>query len=143
MLTKAQLKLIKSLEQRKFRKETRLFVAEGWKTIGDLIACGLSCKLFIATKEWLAEHSAECSIKAIEVSDEDMKKASFLRTPQGTLALFEQPNEESEEKCSVNGYLAFERCNEGRQVGVVYFYTTYGSHCCLYGLGIVGIDGAC
>ena len=98
MLTKAQLKLIKSLEQRKFRKETRLFVAEGWKTIGDLIACGLSCKLFIATKEWLAEHSAECSIKAIEVSDEDMKKASFLRTPQGALALFEQPNEESEEK---------------------------------------------
>ncbi len=93
MLTKAQLKLIKSLEQRKFRKESGLFVAEGWKTIGDLIACGLECKLFIATKEWLGTHSIDKKIAVTEVSEEELKRASFLRNPQGTLALFVQPQD--------------------------------------------------
>ena len=49
MLTKSQLKLIKSLELKKFRKESGLFVAEGGKTVSDLIACGLESKLLIAT----------------------------------------------------------------------------------------------
>lgn len=96
MLTKAQLKLIKSLEHRKFRKENKLFVAEGWKTVGDLIACGLECKLLIATKEWLSTHTTGSKVTATEVSDEDMKKASFLRAPQGVLALFAQPQESTD-----------------------------------------------
>lgn len=96
MLSKAQLKLIKSLEQKKFRKEHKLFVAEGGKTVGDLIACGLPCKLIIATNEWIAGHTLNSATPITEVSEEDMKRASFLRTPQGVLALFSYPQEESD-----------------------------------------------
>lgn len=91
MLSKAQLKLIKSLEQKKFRKETGLFVAEGGKTIGDLLACGLQCELIIADEEWLSKHTLNSNHKITTVSSEDIKKASFLRTPQGIIALFKQP----------------------------------------------------
>ncbi len=91
MLSKAQLKLIKSLEQKKFRKETGLFVAEGGKTVGDLLKCGLRCKLLIATEEWIAGNTLATPTPIIPVSDDDMKRASFLRTPQGILALFERP----------------------------------------------------
>ena len=94
MLSKAQLKLIKSLEHKKYRKETGLFVAEGGKTIGDLIACDIPCKLIIATREWLAGHNIPHNVEITEVSNEDMKRASFLRTPQGVLAVFHYPSEE-------------------------------------------------
>lgn len=97
MLSKAQIKLIKSLEQKKFRKETGLFVAEGGKTVGDLVDCGMPCELIIATKEWLACHSLSCSTAITEVNTEDMKRASFLRTPQGVLALFRYPNTECDD----------------------------------------------
>lgn len=93
MLTKAQLKLIKSLEQKKFRKEHELFVAEGGKTVSDLIACGLRSTLIIATKEWLGTHTFTSPVTIVEVSEEEMKRASFLRTPQGVLALFRTPTE--------------------------------------------------
>ena len=91
MLSKAQLKLIKSLEHKKFRKETGLFVAEGRKTIGDLLACGLQSTLIIADEEWLSKNSLNGNHKITPVSSEDIQKASFLRNPQGIIALFEQP----------------------------------------------------
>ncbi len=95
MLSKAQLKLIKSLEHKKFRKEKSLFVAEGKKTVGDLLDCGLQCELIIATREWLSTHTLKNGLQATEVSEEDMKRASFLRTPQGILALFRIPSDET------------------------------------------------
>ena len=91
MLSKATLKLIKSLEMKKHRKESGLFVAEGGKTVNDLIACGFIAEKVIATKEWSMNNVLKGGIEAIEVSVEEMNKASFLRTPQGVLAIFRQP----------------------------------------------------
>lgn len=102
MLTKSQLKLIKSLEHKKYRKESGLFVAEGGKTVCDIIACGVDCKLLIATKEWIEAHPADYPVTITEVSEEELKKASFLRTPQGIMGLFSQPAEDpaSEYPCT-------------------------------------------
>ena len=90
MISKSLLKLINSLEQRKFRKETGLFVAEGGKTVQDLLDLGLACTNIIATEEWLKNHKISTTDTITVVSEEEMKKASFLRTPQGVLALFKQ-----------------------------------------------------
>lgn len=90
MISKSLLKQIKSLEQRKYRKESGLFVAEGGKTIQDLIDSGLEAVNIIATDEWMKNHKLNTKVKITVVSNEDMKKASFLRTPQGILALFRQ-----------------------------------------------------
>ena len=91
MLSKALLKLIKSLELKKFRKEYGLFVAEGGKTVCDLINLNLEAKHIIATKEWLENHKEIKNNNICEVSEEELKRASFLRTPQGVLAVFKQP----------------------------------------------------
>ena len=90
MISKSLLKLIKSLEQRKFRKESGLFVAEGGKTIQDLLDLGLDCTNIIATEGWMKSHKLNTKVAVTVVSEEDIKKASFLRTPQGILALFKQ-----------------------------------------------------
>lgn len=90
MISKSLLKQIKSLELRKFRKESGLFVAEGGKTVQDLIDLGLDCTAIIATEQWLKSHKLNTRTAVSVVSEEDIKKASFLRTPQGVLALFKQ-----------------------------------------------------
>lgn len=93
MLSKQLLKLIRSLEQKKYRKESNLFVAEGRKTVADLLASGLRCEKILATREWLDTYKLETKAAIIEVSDDELRRASFLRAPQGILALFEQRNE--------------------------------------------------
>ena len=91
MLSKALLKLIKSLEIKKFRKEYGLFVAEGGKTVCDLINLNIEAEHIIATKAWLENHKDIKSDKISEVSEDELKRASFLRTPQGVLAVFKKP----------------------------------------------------
>ncbi|MBR5829449.1 MAG: RNA methyltransferase [Bacteroidaceae bacterium] len=92
MLSKNTLKLITSLEQKKYRKESGLFVAEGGKTVNDLIDCGLVAEKVIATREWLDTYKLHGSHNVIEVTEEELRRASFLRAPQGVLALFRQPS---------------------------------------------------
>lgn len=93
MLSKNLIKLIRSLEMKKFRKESGLFVAEGEKIVFDLIAAGMECVKLIATKRFLASLPALEGTEIIETDDDELKKASFLRTPQGIMALFRQRDE--------------------------------------------------
>lgn len=78
---------------KKFRKESGLFVAEGEKIVFDLIAAGMECVKLIATKRFLASLPALDGTEIIETDDDELKKASFLRTPQGIMALFRQRDE--------------------------------------------------
>lgn len=95
MLSKNLLKLIRSLEIKKYRKESNLFVAEGEKLVKDLLASDVECTRIIATEEFLSFKNIGCCQDFIIVSDEELKKASFLRTPQGILGIFRQ----RENKC--------------------------------------------
>jgi len=89
MLSKAKIKYIHSLELKKKRRKERVFVAEGPKLVGDLLG-NFSCKLLLALPEWLMAHPEVCADEIIEVSREELAKASFLKTPQEVLAVFEQ-----------------------------------------------------
>ena len=96
MLSKALLKRISALENKKQRKESGLFVAEGGKTVTDLINAGLKVDKIIATTGWLQEHKLPKGMEAIEVSNEEMRHASFQQAPQGVLAIFHQPDEQAD-----------------------------------------------
>lgn len=86
MLSKNKLKLIASLQNGKFRKEHRLFVAEGTKLVNDLAAAGASIECLLASPHWLRENKVICR-EVIECDADEMKKASFLKTPTDVLAL--------------------------------------------------------
>lgn len=90
MLSKNQIKFIRSLEQKKHRKESGLFVAEGGKTVCDLLDSGLECEYIAATKEWLANNRQLTAPRIIETSEEELKSISFLRAPQGIIGIFKQ-----------------------------------------------------
>ena len=90
MLSKNKIKYIHSLELKKNRKAEHVFVAEGHKTVGDLLG-HFPCKLLIATKEWFDKKLPFQADEIIEVNNDDLFKVSFLKTPQEVLAVFEQP----------------------------------------------------
>lgn len=96
MLSKALIKLIHSLEQKKFRREQKLFVAEGTKTVCDLLASEIKCRKLIATKTWHEQHQPKTSAEVIIATDEELQRASFLRTPQGVIGLFETEDFETD-----------------------------------------------
>lgn len=90
MLSKNDIKNIKSLEQKKFREEKRLFVAEGHKLVGDLLS-KFDCVLLAATPDWkpLGNFRAE---RKEEITPDELKRASLLRSPQDVLAVFRIPD---------------------------------------------------
>lgn len=90
MLSKNLLKLIRSLELKKFRKETGLFIAEGEKLINDLLASEIKCEKLITVSRNKYSLPQQYETEIIEVRDEELKKASFLRTPQGIIGIFKQ-----------------------------------------------------
>ena len=89
MISKNQIKYIRQLEQKKFRKRENCFVAEGPKVVGDLMK-RYQPKAIFATRAWL--EGAGIGSQATEITDEELRRISFLQNPQQVLALFLIPS---------------------------------------------------
>ncbi len=94
-ISKNQIKFIRQLELKKFRQREGLFVAEGPKVVGDLLDCGWKPRQLFATDAWTGQN------EAIRVSDDELRKISFLQHPQQVLALFPTPHDHSEAQPSL------------------------------------------
>ena len=87
MLSKNQLKLVRSLELKKNRKKEGLFVAEGPKVVGDLLRAG-----YVPHSIFNVQGSGfKVQGSSFLVTDDELRKLSFLQHPQEVLALFEIP----------------------------------------------------
>lgn len=96
MISKAKLKLIHSLENKKGRREHGLFVAEGPKVVGDLLS-RFPVKLVVAIDEWVKDNKDHLQdTEIIAVDADELRKASLLQHPQQVLALFELPEDKAE-----------------------------------------------
>lgn len=88
MVVKSQIKLIKSLGQKKYRAQYGLFVAEGVKLVQELLDSGFTpYRLFLTEGSALlvAEPSAEL------VTTDMLKRLSGLATPNKALGVFHIP----------------------------------------------------
>ncbi|HCY82855.1 MAG TPA: RNA methyltransferase [Xanthomarina gelatinilytica] len=86
MLSKSQIKTITSLKQKKYRLQQGLFVAEGVKTIKELLASQFSLQQLYTTNSFKIDANLETV-----VSEKELKKISFLKTPNTALAIFKIP----------------------------------------------------
>ncbi|OBQ54679.1 RNA methyltransferase [Tamlana sp. s12] len=86
MLSKSQIKLITSLKQKKYRLQHGFFVVEGLKTIAELLNSELELYQLFTTESFGNKSENEVIITAAE-----LKKISFLTTPNKALALFRIP----------------------------------------------------
>jgi len=94
VLSKNQIKLISSLQKKKFRDQHQLFVAEGYKLITDLLESNLEPKYIIHTKQATLSDLPAYNINTelIECDASDLKKVSSLKTPSDIIGVFKIPN---------------------------------------------------
>ena len=90
MISLSKIKLIKSLEQKKFRDETGLFIAEGTKLVLDLLSV-FQCSILVGTHDWLSENKDVTATEVIEIEAREFSKISGQKSPQGVLAVFKKP----------------------------------------------------
>ena len=111
MISKNQQKYISSLEQKKNRKKDNVFVAEGFKIVEELLHAGYNPKMIVGCEEWMNRPS-KSPLKGdfstnqpspfkgergegpllITVTEEELRKTSFLQHPQQVLGVFEIPD---------------------------------------------------
>jgi len=94
-LSKNRIKYIHSLEQKKVRKSEKVFLAEGPKLVKDLLG-HFPCLFLAAVPEWLIKNNIPDADEIVEVSQDELCRASLLKTPQEVLAIFRQPEENTD-----------------------------------------------
>ena len=90
MLSKNQIKLITSLQQKKQRIAHQLFFAEGIKVIQELVESKFELVYLFTTQNDFQEVSND---KKISITESELKKITALATPNTCLAVFKIPNE--------------------------------------------------
>ncbi len=100
MISKNQIKFIKGLELKKFRKASEAFVAEGPKLVQDIMPY-FQCRMLVATGEWLHAHRQEVmrhnpDTELVEVNEEELRRVSFLKSPQEVLGVFAIPHHDTD-----------------------------------------------
>ena len=89
MISKAKIKYIHQLEQKKSRRQEGVFVAEGPKVVSDLLNT-TPAQLVIATQQWLDNNHLAPDTEYIVATEEELRKVSFLQHPQQVVAVFKQ-----------------------------------------------------
>lgn len=89
MISKNKIKYIQSLELKKNRNKENVFVAEGPKLVEALLQVSTPC-FIAATADWIEVNSHLKMLGMVEVTEEELKKISFLQHPQQVLGIFKQ-----------------------------------------------------
>ena len=91
MLSKNQIKLIKSLGQKKNRQQQFLFTVEGIKGVSEFLKSNFELESLFTTKLIFDAPSQQI----IEISESELKKITTLKTPNTALAIFKIPRQVS------------------------------------------------
>ena len=105
-------KLITSLSQKKYRQKHQLFIAEGVKVVEEFLKSSYELEILFSTDSDFS--SLDCFI---QVSYQELKKISSLKTPNKVLALFKIP---SEKKVNSSGLIvALDTVNDPGNLGTI------------------------
>ncbi len=93
MLSKNKIKLIQSLNRKKDRDESGLFLAEGNKMAEEALRSDYSIETLVCTAQFASQHPEihHRVSELIEADKELIQKASLLQNPQEALAIIRQP----------------------------------------------------
>lgn len=90
MVSKNQIKTITGLQQKKYRKQDKLFFAEGIKVVQELLNSNFELHQLFTTQDIFRNTDKR---KVELITEAELKKISALSTPNVCLALFEMPQE--------------------------------------------------
>ncbi|WP_396147086.1 TrmH family RNA methyltransferase [Flavobacterium sp.] len=114
MISKNQIKLITSLQQKKFRQLHKLFIAEGVKVIQELLDSNFVLEHLYVTESIFESLNNES--KTV-ITESELKKISCLSTPNNCLALFAIP--ETEKPISSGLIVALDAVRDPGNLGTI------------------------
>lgn len=120
MISKNQIKYIRSLETKKGRSKANVYVAEGPKTVSDLMKYSAPV-IIVATEDWYGSNTVPKSSQKIVVTESELRQISFLQHPQQVIAVFNK-FEENESKCDIDFselYLALDGIQDPGNLGTI------------------------
>ncbi|XZF15012.1 TrmH family RNA methyltransferase [Chitinophagaceae bacterium MMS25-I14] len=95
MLSKSQIKYIRSLGQQKYRKEHNVYLAEGEKIAGEWLKSAEKIQMIVGTEQWIATHKLFTDLhpeaEILTARPADLEAVSALQTPNQVLLVVEQP----------------------------------------------------
>ena len=92
MVTRKTIKLIKSLHQKKYRYQHRLFPVEGAKSVLELLASAFTVKTLLGTEGFLRQHrnllaQQLADDQLVEVDEATLSGLSYFKNNNAALAL--------------------------------------------------------
>ncbi len=115
-LTKAELQRLRSLRQKKHREEWGLYVVEGPKVVGELLAAGHAFETVYATAEWSAPNESPVE----RISRAEMERISHYPTPSEVFAVGQLRRPELNELELADGFtLALDGIQDPGNVGTL------------------------
>jgi len=84
MLTAHTIKILQSLDKKKFRQKYNLFLVEGNKTILELSNSKFKIKEIFSTQE---NNFISDDVKFTHITENELRKISFLKTPKDSIAV--------------------------------------------------------
>ncbi len=93
MISKANIQLVKGLQDKKLRQKYGQFIVEGEKSIAELLKSPYKVTKLFAVSEWLNNNPLDLNPSQVfEVTDQELKQLSSHNAPQKVLALVQIPN---------------------------------------------------
>jgi TrmH family RNA methyltransferase len=94
MISKSQISFIKSLHQKKIRKEHGLFIVEGLKSIQEFINSEYVVDSVYCTENLMPKlDNLSRKIKPVGITESELSRISALSTPQAILAVVQIPQQ--------------------------------------------------
>ena len=88
MISKNQIKFLKSLHKSKYRKLENKFLVEGVKVVDEFIDSSFNISAIYATEQWVAANS-NVHKNIHQVSNKELQSISLLKTPNQVVAVVE------------------------------------------------------
>jgi TrmH family RNA methyltransferase len=121
MLTKAAIKFVKSLEDKSIRNANKLFVAEGSKSVLDLLLSNLRAQEIFALDSWLQTHASLISsdVEVHVTSPKEMSQLSQLKSPREVIGVFQIPIGRFEPNLATGLFLALDTIQDPGNLGTI------------------------
>ena len=96
MISKNQIKFVKSLQKKKFRLESKCFVVESSKNVNEILNSNYKIQQIYATKNWIEKYNIRDDVSINQVNQNELQRISSLKTASDVLAVVYIPLEKND-----------------------------------------------
>ena len=118
MISKNQIKFIKSLKQKKFRVSNKCFVVEGNKNVLEIINSNYEILNLFAIKNWLESNKIKYVFPVHQIKEQDLQRITSLNSSPMVLAVVKIPITQN-----INNFLgvniAFDNISDPGNLGTI------------------------